>query len=204
MMTDHEKNLNIFYDGGSGGFYLLHQLLITGQFICLFRQKTSDYDDIRNKNFSVDRLENWKKTELWPDNKLLEKIKSKKRKIYFYCGDFPSWIKQEGFKLILWTDIHSQLRLACAKKASFFREDFPISRIKKVIKTSKNNIIKEVYDNLELADANVKLQDIMTVNGLEKFLDSLGLKITEKNVEFLNQYLKLHPPMLLKKIGIEI
>ena len=120
------EDLNIFYYGGSGGFYLLHQLLMNDEFICFFGDKLNDFSNkdyysfIRNKNFNIKKLEEWKDTEIWPRNNVTKLIKIPKPKIYFTCNLTDEWLNFTGKKIFLYTDLKSQIRLTINKRANIF------------------------------------------------------------------------------------
>ena len=197
------EDLNIFYYGGSGGFYFLHQLLINKEFVCFFH-KEKDYDSIRFKNFNINLLKEWKNNEVKPDNKITSRLKTKRKKIYFHVNDTEEWKKYTGKKILLYTDLRSQLRMCYAKKAGIFlNSNCSIDEVKKILNGKKNYYCNNLDNEIFKDCYKIKLQDILTVDGLEKILTELGCNIEQKNIDFLNYYLSLHPKKLLEKIGIK-
>lgn len=114
------KSLNLFYSGGSGGFLLLHLLLLSGKFYTSFKSDKS-LDDIIDYQWNVSDHNRWKSTEIWPDNQQTKKDSTNLCKIYYWCNpiDFVSKIRP-GLGLVLYTDINSQFELAFYKKAHWF------------------------------------------------------------------------------------
>jgi hypothetical protein len=197
------KDLNIIYYGGSGGFYLLHQLLISKEFICFFHKEVN-YDTIRFKNFNINSLNEWKNSEIIPDNVITAQLKTKIKKIYFHNNDVDEWTKYSGKKILLYTDLKSQLRLCYAKKAGIFLNNkCSINEVKNVLNGKKNYCYNNLDNEIFKDCYKIKLQDILTVSGLEKMLTELNCNLKQENIDFLNYYLRLHPKKLLEKIGIK-
>jgi len=202
-MISKNNDLSIFYYGGSGGFYLLHQLLYTGNFFCVF-------DDDWQEQFKNIDTRNWKGTESWPDNKKTLITDTKLRKIYFTCNnpDSKRWVDFPGNKVILYTDLKSHMRLVLFKKAFCYNETgiFSIkNKVKEFYKFNPFLKIKKIQKICKIPETHmIYYQDILTVDGLTRVLENLGCKINQNNIDFLNHYISLHPPKLLKKIGIEI
>jgi len=207
-MSKITNDLNIFYYGGSGGFYLLHQLLITDKFECCFGLDLS-YSEIRDKNFNIKNLETWKDTEIVPRNTFtLNKI-TDKNKIFIHCNDndIDDWMRYPGKKLMIYTDINSHLRLAYYKKAKTFdsyMKPCTFTKIKDILtKRKQKNCFNKVSAMLKKTDIAIYYQDILTIDGLNNLFKELNLQISDANIQFMKQYLSLHPKKLLKKIGVE-
>jgi len=199
-------DLNIFYYGGCGGFYLLHQLLLTDNFYCYLEGKP--YLEINKKQFDILDIKSWKNNEVWPENTLTKKEKNTLRKIYFHCNDIKDWINAEEFKICLYTDYRSHIRLAANKQAFFYNTEGSyydgnyIGYTKKLLKDYNSEIFKGYKVAMKKADLNVKTQEVWTLKGLEKFLNTVGCEMQQHNIDFLKKFLNFHPTKLLQKIGV--
>jgi len=252
-----DSDLNVFYAGGSGGFYFLHCLLLNKQHFCHFprqiditlhpvlRLEKTDYDNIKtntqwpsyeeylilgnagnpelisaeqqwafnyemvpgwfDKQFDVIHSKNWninpqawKSTEIWPRNQdtLVRSCTDRKYKIFYTCAgvidDVEEWLKWPGKKIVLYTDIRTQLRLAMSKKAWYYykakNNQDKINIIKKEIRQSK--VYKQcdvgltAFEALQHADESVKLQDFI------KLMSSDAAN--KQQQQFTHQWLNYH------------
>jgi hypothetical protein len=252
------------YRGGSGGFLLLHLLLLSDNFFCSFSEQ-KQFDQILKDQWNITDHKLWKQHEHWPDNFITANSNSSLNKILFECNpsvdDFfrynklfqrfnqayldvkePSWpnitsfvdfdqlpqrIKSEVIDVLdcenliqvalsgsthkksiwLYTDIHSQNELAFYKKASFYYQRPDREKIKNFADKSKKwqNTLVDIDAIYFLNNSNIqiKLQDL--VND-PKILITHGLidSINQNQYRLLTRWKNLHPPELLKKIGIEM
>lgn len=204
------NDINLIYWGGSGGFYLLYQLLLTQQCVCSFENGAiSDeinLQDAIRKQFSFKDHKDWKKNENWPDNQTTKNLTTNKRKIYFYCNLFTGF-EPSASNVLLYTDAVSQLRLQKLKGAyHWFRKEVDKKFIKELLVSKKDNLLKEVYITKygieKLGGISVKLQDTTNVERLSAFFDKINLPFTNENLDFMQYWKQLHPPALLKKIKI--
>lgn len=201
------SDLDIFYYGGTGGFYLLHQLLLTEKFYCNFGDENKSFLDINDSQFNISEIKFWKNTEIWPDNDLTKTYQTSLRKIYFYCNDCADWINAKEYKICLYTDYKSHIRLAANKRAYFYTKGHLynnnyIEHTKKLLKNYNSEIYKKYKIAMKKSDLNVRTQDVWTVDGLENFLNKVGCEIQQVNIDFLKRFLNLHPKKLLEKIGV--
>lgn len=284
-------DLNIFYSGGSGGFLLLHLLLLSGKYWChlnsddmqwhtntlraiveLYQQSVdvrdyinsnvkipeSDYNNVMqpdwltypeyllesNKvlffrypdlesytlnsishynvlrdlehNFYYRYVDNlmstiidhqwdpnritWKTGEVWPSNvdTLAMPAPKNTNKIYFTCNDVNSWVDSPGEKVIIWTDMHSLIRLCWEKKANIFANTSSQRliesklQIKRLLDSAKLYNQDKVFDStaecLQYNPITIKLQDLC----LSTNLKPLQLKL-------LNTWKSQHSKKLLLK-----
>lgn len=138
---------------------------------------------------------NWKDNEYWPLNHLTQQLSGEHNKIYFTCNDAEQWKSLPGFKIIIWTDIRSQIRLCWFKKANWFVNDTKKSLlehrklISQLLKSPVDRAVSKLWDQ----GSCIKLQDIVN-----------SKHWNNQQLEFLQHWCKQHPEKLLKKIGIEI
>lgn len=123
------KDLNLLYSGGSGGFILLHFLLLSDQFDVVFKNNKSYHDAVKWQ-WQISNSDKWKSNEYWPDNNATSKIITDKRKIYFFCNpqqhsDLRAYCK---YNVALYVDYASQLKLAYFKKAWIYEKKFKCAR----------------------------------------------------------------------------
>ena len=116
-------DINLFYHGASGGFFCLHLLLLTNEYSCIFKGPVQDFKTIFQHQWNIKNISTWKATETWPDNQktLSSNINNK---IFFHCGNSIDVYNQfPGIKVILYTDVETQLYLAKTKTALWFKSD---------------------------------------------------------------------------------
>ena len=121
------KDFNLFYSGGSGGFLLLHLLLLTGQYHVVFKNNVSMQQALQDQ-WQISNPKFWKKTETWPDNEKTFHSRSDLTKIYYYCNPDACIPRDDIFysgrfgeysdhSVGLYTDYASQITLAKYKRA---------------------------------------------------------------------------------------
>ena len=213
-MSEH---LNIFQYGGCGALYFMHQLLITKKYNCvhkMYGKIENTNDSIRNYAFTKPNHNRWKDTELFPDNNLTLKFKKIENKIFYTVNDFENWFNYPGKKVLVYTDLYSQIRLNWYKKTKFFyylenkyEVFYPIAKkilLNNKINNNNSELHFEINEAIKFADIKVKFQNLLTTKNLEVELNKFNCDISQENIDFMNYYVKLHPPKLLKKIGINV
>ena len=122
------RDLNLFYSGGSGGFLLLHLLLLSGKYFSSFPTVLS-LDEIIARQWQIEDPARWKEKEICPSDQETKKVVCNLQKIYFYCN--PDYDDIEyclgGINLCLYTDYASQRKLAYYKKANWYYDGPTIS-----------------------------------------------------------------------------
>lgn len=220
----NRENLNIFYVGGNGGFFLLHLLLLSQEYACGFKHPALDgYDSWFNYfkeciyPLQWEVNDGWKKNENWPNNiKTLLMENYGKPKIFFTCNDFSLWKKIPGKKVIIYTDIRTELRLCLFKQANhFLKYKFVDGIITKqsVVKTMRSVLRGpiEIYNNIEYkkgtqymlaqSDIVINLQELVK-NPEKVLLENFGLTLNEDQRNHITNWLSLHPTKLLQKIHL--
>lgn len=118
---DKLKDISLYYFGGSGGFLLLHLLMLSDQFYCSFyKHKNVSFTEILKKQWNIKNHHDWKKSEIWPHNAATFSSITDKRKIYFYCNPTAETIRTDTLNILLYTDVRSQLILSKYKNAFDF------------------------------------------------------------------------------------
>jgi hypothetical protein len=124
------NDITIFYQGGSGGFALYYYLLLSGE----YQYDIPEVKQMISQQFPAtltDQLQDWKMTEFWPDNRQLKTAQGKK--LFLICNplfnpgmyETNKLVSSDTHKILLYTDIHLQLRMAYDKQAYWFT---PVSR----------------------------------------------------------------------------
>jgi hypothetical protein len=160
------NDVKLFYFGGSGGFFCLHLLLLTGIYNCKFRGDDQNFENIFKKQWNITDIKKWKSTETWPDNDATM-TSDLNNKIYYICNDYeflPN--KYHGKTIVLYTDIETQCYLAMTKNAWL-----------NCFKDQTNNSLLNYYKN-------VKAQEWPDMNNIHEF-KNLPDKIKE---ECLNRW----------------
>lgn len=113
------KELTIQYGGGSGGFLLLHLILLGSKYRCLFKGD-QEFDLLFKEQWNIQDHHQWKSSEVWPNNPATLASDFKNR-IYFCCnpGDTTFPFEARGRRIVLYTDLRSQIKL-CRYKNSYF------------------------------------------------------------------------------------
>lgn len=196
-------DISVMYYGGSGGFFLLHLLMLSKRFFCSLSE---DFESVFRKQWVAEDLTNWKSRETWPNNTATVNTKTNLSKLFLYCNGDPGWAQQPGLKILLYTDIETQLAMAKYKKAWCFHPDVVQNRsssqiynavIKDSVRINKKLCWREVAEKWMVADRAVYLQDI--VNNCDVFLNSLNLEYTPQHAQFVDHWMDLHP-MEIKKL----
>ena len=280
MIQNLSSDLNVLYFGASGGFYLLHHILLYRKHFVYFGLQTRleiqekfaqtvsedslsrirlskngyadcrdpgwpSYDDyVRDLSFfnneQKQELEilhkkwgdNWhtvpgfvdstvdyviakqwtqtgaagKSTEIWPSNSstLMVNPVDRQYKLYFHCNEIEDWLACAGKKIILYTDIQTQLRMAWCKKAFWFvvpDQNF-VKQSKIQLRRAKNwnnvQVMPELVTGVfSKADQIIYLQDLL--NQPEKVF---GIPSNAEQLKLREKWISLHPPILLKKSKI--
>jgi hypothetical protein len=112
------NDLNIGYSGGSGGFLLLHLLMLSDRYHVEFQQSKT-FAEVFEQQWKITNPDHWKDTETWPDNPKTCVSTTSLNKIYFFCNpdENPDRTHYPGLNLVLYTDYRSQLLLTRYKKA---------------------------------------------------------------------------------------
>lgn len=117
MNTD----IKLCYFGGSGGFIVLHLLLLSGKFFCCFQDDTLRLEQIIDRQWNIPEPRLWKASEYWPDNHKTFEGKTHLRKVYFFNNPQISEIAEfEGVTYLLYLDADAQLEMARYKHAYMF------------------------------------------------------------------------------------
>jgi len=152
-------------------------------------------DSIFYKNhwdISKDRTK-WKFTEKWPQNDLTQNS-SFNNKLFFNCNPEKEHIIQDCDKrILLYTDIETQVMLAKNKHAwgNIINHSELVIKKPKTTKFNGFEVFHEVDKIAKLTDYQICLQDIVNTQG-QALLDIFGLTINENNVYHNNMWLNLH------------
>lgn len=115
-------DLNLLYSGGSGGYLLLHLLLLSDQYWCYFFEN-QNLSTIIRQQWKINHHHDWKKTEIRPYNYLTKKSQLPVNKIYFFCNPHDARPKDYcNFNLAIYTDYNTQQKLAHYKKAHWHNQ----------------------------------------------------------------------------------
>jgi hypothetical protein len=252
------SDLILSYSGGSGGYLLLHFLLLTKKYYCSF-----DQDNDLISQWQITDPSKWKSTEIKPNNINTLSSTTTKSKIYFFCNPTEDMLlKYSGKSIVIYTSLANQIEMANYKRAHWFmnKNEFGINRdfvkswrahynnikdaswpacprlkqfnclpqyiqkellndtytktvyptqsIKNILLAEKSTIVNntKVYSEIANfiigADIAIKLEDFVNNYG-EKLLKSLELPpINDCQRHLINNWKRLHPKTLLKKINI--
>jgi hypothetical protein len=146
-------DVNLFYTGGSGGFFCLHLLLLTGQYQCIFEGEEQDFEQIFQKQWNIGP-NLWKSSETKLNNPATA-VSSFSNKIYRVCGNVGEWQKYSGIKVVLYTDIETQWFLAKTKNANWF--------------VNETNMIQQLDTEFAIVYNNIKGSDWPECSSISNF-----------------------------------
>lgn len=213
------SDVTILYQGGSGGFALFYYLLLSGQYTSGVDQ--TDVQSLIHTQFDPELKHNpkkWKHYEHWPDN-LQCKYGMQGARLFLICN--PAWepeiahqnakIASGTLRILLYTDIKTQLRLAYDKQAYWFTD---ISRKRFQPNSSETDfrymrrILKHNPD-IDAELANVKklfrphhellLQDFLQGQHIEGTPEP-----NQAQLDFLAYWLDLQPPKSKKALKCQL
>jgi len=114
------NDIKLCYFGGSGGFIVLHLLLLSKKFFCAFRDDIS-IEEIVDQQWKISSPAQWKSSEFWPDNHKTRQSDTDLRKIFFFCGpDIKEVNDFNGKIFFIYLDADSQIEMARYKNAYWF------------------------------------------------------------------------------------
>lgn len=210
------QDITIIYQGASGGFLLFYYLLLTGNYCSGIKTNLTVPELIKNQ-FSIDLISdraNWKKCEYWPDNAWAKQHQSSPR-LFLICNPFFNSEVHKGnmqtaqgtYKILLYTDLRLQIRLAWEKHAWWFTST---SR-QKLQQGSEYNYIRWILSQGEYdpalshirqqykPDLEIRLEDFVTHPVLPGFQ-----KPSNSQLQFVKYWLSLQSSKsqkLLQRIG---
>lgn len=210
-MFDNEKDTTIIYQGGSGGFFLFYLMLLSGKYCCGVEglEKIINLDTVWNYirvqfpfSLNENRLK-WKEKEFWPDNINFKKRKSDQAKLFLICNplfnkdcfDDNFYVSQETRKILLYTDLSTQLRLAYDKGAYWFTDTSKNQfkspkKLSQYLKQIKNSY--EFYDKEKVDPKVIRIISVFKPSIILKLQDLLNLSdLNLDQKKFVNYWLSL-------------
>lgn len=201
------KDVTILYQGGSGGFALYYYLLLSGR----YQFDIGRLDQMIKQQFPqvlATAPSLWKIQEFWPDNQDLRNQPG--RKLFLICNplfdsgsiDANKSLVQNTYKILLYTDIHLQIRLAYEKRAYWFTDvsrwafDAPAD-IKKYLRSIISSRVK--FNGIDVdpmipkiiqefhPDRLLSLDDFL-VNGFDETDPP-----NQRQIDFLEYWLSIQP-----------
>lgn len=189
---DKLKDISLYYFGGSGGFLLLHLLMLSDQFYCSFPPHNNvSFTEILKKQWDVKNHHDWKKSEIWPDNHVTFSSITDKRKIYFYCNPTAETIRPDTLNILLYTDIKTQLILSKYKNASYFFKFSRYAYLKNKIKLWRahyNAIMAETWPKCNSIKHFNNLPEYIKTELLENPYTAVNLTIANNDQELVNDF----------------
>lgn len=125
--------------------------------------------EVIDHNWNITDHKKWKHNEIWPINAdtLVSKCSDRPYKIFFTCNIINDWLALPGKKVVLYTDIDTQLELARYKQAWVYSggrqpSDDQITEIKqRAVEYQGRRVYHELAPVLAQADRRVYLQDFV-------------------------------------------
>lgn len=200
------EDVTILYQGGSGGFTLYYYLLLTGR----FQHSVEDTWDRIHYQFPSDLINDpsiWKTLELWPDNVALKKQSGPR--LFLICN--PLWttdmtevnhaISDDTHKILLYTSLKLQLRLAWEKRAYWFtdvsRQAFAASsREQEYIRWIKQSGVD--FNGTTVDPCVPKIVNEFKPNKIVKLQELLTEPATPDQRKFVDHWIGLQPKKALR------
>jgi len=146
---------------------------------------------VYTNHWNIEKKQEWKKTEIWPDNETTASLKCDK--VFFYCNPtLEDWeANKNNFRIFLYTDIELQWLLAKNKRAwAFVNPTRDFNKMANHVKFLNSNVYYQIPEYKE-GDLYIKLQDIVKTNG-GAILEPLGHSVTQRNIDHNTMWLNLH------------
>jgi len=141
-------------------------------------------------NVNEDRAK-WKETEKWPTNKLTQDS-SFSNKLFFNCNPKKENIIQDCDKrILLYTDIETQMMLAKSKRAWLYLLSADNDEILKTTKFNGCEVLRKVDQFAKITDYQICLQDVVKTQG-QALLDIFNENVNQDNIFHNNMWLNLH------------
>ena len=198
-------DVTILYQGGSGGFALYYYLLLTGQ----FQHSIEETWELIHHQFATDLIHNprsWKSRELWPNN--LELKQQSGPRLFLICN--PLWddhmisinhsISDHTHKILLYTSLKLQLRMAWEKSAYWFTG---ISREVMDQYCSDRKYIRWIkqlgvnYNSITVDPRVAEIINEFTPDQIVRLEDFVFGPATPDQQKFLDLWIKLQPKKAL-------
>jgi hypothetical protein len=196
------EDVTILYQGGSGGFALYYYLLLTGR----FQHSIEDTWDQIHYQFPTKLIDNpsmWKTQELWPNNHELKQ--SPGPNLFLICnplwGDYYRSIPDNTHKILLYTDLHLQLRLAWEKRAYWFTD---ISRQRFDKFNNDQEYIRWIlqsgvdFNGVTVDPRVLDIIDQFVPNNMVRLQDFVRGPANADQQKFLDHWIRLQPKKALR------
>lgn len=126
------NDIKLLYTGGSGGFIVLHYLLLTKKYQINIVNSVFTIEKIIEKQWAIKNSTLWKNHEIAPSNPLTKLLPSPR--LYFFCNPTDT-ADYHGDHLVVYTDLASQIKLAQYKNANWFTPNTFYSQARRLLLT---------------------------------------------------------------------
>jgi hypothetical protein len=191
------KDICLYYEGASGGFYALTLLSLATSYRWL---PNNDW----SKHWDISSMETWKASEQWPNNQETSESDID-HKLFFICNPRGRQLKRvqalnDVTSIWLYTDLKTQLTLSWYKRA-WLNSAWPrynsLDEMMDEYYTDEymyewNN--HQVWNNQRLweyCDQSCYLQDVIKTAG-DSLLQPLGCASNKKCQDFTDYWVSLH------------
>ena len=149
----------------------------------------------------------WKSTECWPDNAITKNTKCHGRswKIYFTCNNTSQWLDLPGTKILLYTDLQTQIRLSGYKKAWYFIPSLELSYFattKHLLKSRSAMFGDDLVFDAVLAASKHSHYSIKLQKFIRDLADFFLYNLNQAQKKLLRQWISLHSRSLLDKTAL--
>jgi hypothetical protein len=202
-------NVTILYQGGSGGFALYYYLLLSGN----YQFSTGTAQSMIARQFPTELAtdpKNWKAQEFWPDNSKLKQAQGPS--VFLLCNPLfnrdmyqtNQMIASDTYKILLYTDLRLQLRMAWDKQAYWFtdvsKEKFNAAAsnkqyLRQIINSQHQKFDPELDQVRQQFKPNqeIRLEDLIQKKTVPGFSNP-----DSKQIAFLNYWYSLQSPKAVK------
>lgn len=156
-----KKDVAIFYYGGTGGFFALHLLMLSGEFNCVWDSDLQDWETIYHRQWNIKNTGEWKNTETWVNNTLTQSSDFP-RKVYFVVNPIPEdYCRYDATRVVVFTDADTQWANSMVKKCFLFTHQSVTEKANELFTLTYNNIRGTTWpDVASAADFSTLPEDI--------------------------------------------
>lgn len=153
-------------------------------------------DEVIESQWNITNVEEWKWGEYWPINSPDFIPRPGRNRLFLSVNEYDEWMQFPGVKLFLYTDIHTQTRMALKKRAHWFYRpatadshmnySFIKSKLKENELYNGIKVHKDAIQCLTNADQTILLQNLLADP------TSVGLSNNNRQQELIDHWINLH------------
>ena len=205
------------YQGGSGGFLFYYYMLLSGEYASgLNTDNIEEYIEHQFHPILASDKQSWKiDREHWPDNTKCKNTITDKPKLYLLCNTYfylhfsDARVKEvvNNKIILLYTDLHTQLRMCYNKKAAFFTDECLNDPSRPCYNQPDRKYIKFILDNGVMWKNELCYFELPRYEKIYPNLETVSLRDliqkyprNEKQAWLIDKWLSLHTKKELRHL----